>query len=295
MLNLVAMRIGFITQLLWSRYGYFWQQVLTHPDTELRFAQSESLQASLQHPALDNITGIKMRLAAAEALALGDCDLLIAPALNPDAEVARGSGLDPWIASFPDALASSIGGLPPIQAVPASLDEGLEPLAFEVLMQVLRNPVLVRRTLERHRVLLSKKRLPEPRWQRLPDEQETLAILAQPWLLSPKILRHFTPPHHHIISQAQFDPAFLQTESERKTKRLIPTDQEVLGAARFFNRKGSVDKLLFIMDTSSPVDAWLAEQIQQLSYKPLSIETLQNSIPESAESLLTTVHLNSAQ
>ena len=65
-------------------------------------------------------------------------------------------------------------------------------------------------------------------------------------------------------------------------ERLIPTDSEVLGAARYLGRKGSVTKLVMIADKTSGADAWLVSRVQKLVYKPLEVVYLQDVLEPDA-------------
>jgi hypothetical protein len=84
----------------------------------------------------------------------------------------------------------------------------------------------------------------------------------------------------NVISQQQFDPALLREEAGRLEKRLIPTDAEVLGAAHYLNRKGTIDKFLMLVDNSSGADVWLEKQVRKIITKPLEVVYLQDIVPE---------------
>ena len=74
----------------------------------------------------------------------------------------------------------------------------------------------------------------------------------------------------------------LRAEGRRIDERLIPTDSEVLGAARYLGRKGSVDKLVMVADKTSGADAWLVGRVQKLTHKPLEIIYLQDILEPDA-------------
>jgi hypothetical protein len=80
-----------------------------------------------------------------------------------------------------------------------------------------------------------------------------------------------------LVSQSQLEPSLLRQEAP-KQKRLIDTDAEVLGAAHFFSRKGTVDRILMIADQNSGADAWLAKQVGQIVNKPLEVVYLQDLV-----------------
>ncbi len=281
------MRVGFIRQLLWERYGDVWARLLEGIEAEVQFANPEVVKKQFEaHP---EIPGISFRLAVAEALALLDTDVLIVPDLNPNEAVARGGGQDPWIARFPEVL-QRIAGLPPVIKVPAALDAKLESLVLETLLSLKRDPVRVRLAWERNQQSLKPKRYPEPRWSKLPGQSEVAGLTGQPWLLTRQLLTLLNRSEARLVSQQQLSPVLLREEAARLEKRLIASDAEVLGAAHYFNRKGSVDKLVLMVDTSSGADLWLEKQVRKIVSKPLEVVYLQDLVTESkaVETLLVT-------
>ena len=287
------MRVGFITQLLWPRYGRFWTNLVEGVGAEAVFAEPERTLGAFQDERLADVPGVAFRLAAAQALALQETDLIVAPQLNPESSSERGGAQDPWTASFPEMLAASLSGLPPVTAVPASLGPALaypgldpEPTAFRLLLSLSRDPAGVKRVWERNRAGLKEPLSPSPTWERPAAKTLTTGLIAQPWLLAAIRLR--PDDNSHLISQAQLAPALLREESWRVDPRLIATDAEVIGAARYLARRGSVERLEMIVDQTSGADAWLAKRIQRLIHKPLRLHYLQEMLPEGPEALLST-------
>ncbi len=276
------MRVGFIKQLLWERYGHVWTTLTKGVDADILEPEREQLKHHFE--AQPDSLGLAFRLAVAEALALSGADVLIVPELNPKQlrakeTVARGGGQDLWIASFPEAL-QRVPGLPPIIKVPATLEANLETLVLETLLSMKRDPARVRLVWERIQPSLKPKRYPEPSYTKLPGHEETAGVIGQPWQLTPQLFALFNLPETQLVSQQQFHPTFLQEEAKRLEQRLIATDAEVLGAAHFFNRKGSIDKLLMVVDSSSSADLWLEKQVKKIVTKPLEISYLQDLIQE---------------
>jgi hypothetical protein len=268
------MRIGFITQLLWPRYGDFWVKLVSGAGLEPVYASSERVRRALDDARLERIPGTAFRLAAAQALAL-DADLIFAPDLNPGESATRGGGQDAFIANFPEALTTTLSGLPPVVGVPASLSVvGLEGLAFSTLLSLTHDAGLVRRVWERQRTAAKAPRLPELRWQVRPSEGGTVGVIGQPWLLSDALVRRVVG-EGHWVAQHQLEPALLRDEGQRVDDRLVGTDTEVLGAAHFLGRKGSITRLVMIADETSGVDAWLIAQVQRSVHKRLSVAYVQ--------------------
>ncbi len=276
------MRVGMVSQLLWSRYGPLWEKLLAGVGLEVTHAAPEEVVRTLQDERLDAVSGFTFKLAAAEALAF-EVDVILAPELNPNTDSLRGSGQDPFVSSFPEALGTSLSGLPPIISVPASLEGNMETLVVSTLHTLKRDPALVRRVWERHRTSARALKIAEPRWRVRPSEGGMVGVIAQPWLLRDAVITAaLEGTEAHIVSQNQLDPAMLRSEGVRVDERLIPTDSEVLGAARYLGRKGSVDKLVMIADKTSGADAWLVSKVQKLTHKPLEVIYLQDVLEPDA-------------
>ena len=271
------MRTGFIRSLLFSRYGDLWLKLAQEVGLEPVVAQPEAVYSHLSGGRLSKIPGLSFQLAGAEALALVDTDLIIAPDLNPGPDVPRGGGQDPWIAAFPETLATSLGGLPRLIGVPALVSEPgeVEGLTTEVLLPLIRDPARLRRAWERHTGTAAPKK-PKVRWQRVPGEEVTVGLIGQPWLMKPALTALLEQEEIHLIPQAGLEPQVLRQEGWRAEPRLVPTDAEVMGAARTFARRGGVDRLLFLADENSGADAWLHKQVKSLSHKPVELVKLQD-------------------
>lgn len=270
------MRVGFITQLLWPRYGEFWVRLLAGVGAEPSYSEPETTLRLLSDTRLQAIPGLSFQLAAAQALALPEVDVLIAPDLNQHEDVPRGGGQDPWIASFPEMLKAHMGGLPPMISVPATLEPNLESIAINTLHSLVRDPASVRRVWEQHRSLATPPRH-AVRWQRETSEM-TVGVIGQPWLLTDTVLEGLQTEGVYLLSQGELEPRVLREEGQRLGVQLSDTDSEVLGAARLLGRKGSVDKLLLIADENSGADAWLVKQVQRHSHKPLEVKMLQEVV-----------------
>jgi hypothetical protein len=256
-------------------------------------ASAEAVRAQLTHSDIAEIGPRAFQLAAAEALVLQDCDALLVPQVNPEADVHnpvhKGAAQDPWLASFPEVLQARFRALPPLLAVPMGLPTGpsdasfaaFEGTATTLLTGLLHNPGQVRRVWQswRGRVGSFSLRAQPVTWQRA--SHTTVGVVAQPWnlgYLEEELLEQLFNKDEHIIHQGQFEPTSLHDEGRRLEMNLLESDLEVLGAARLMSRRGSVSKLVFIADEGSSTDSWLARRIQDISHKPVEVLTLQNLI-----------------
>jgi hypothetical protein len=256
-------------------------------------ASAEAVRAQLTHSDIAEIGPRAFQLAAAEALVPQDCDALLVPQVNPEADVHnpvhKGAAQDPWLASFPEVLQARFRALPPLLAVPMGLPTGpsdasfaaFEGTATTLLTGLLHNPGQVRRVWQswRGRVGSFSLRAQPVTWQRA--SHTTVGVVAQPWnlgYLEEELLEQLFNKDEHIIHQGQFEPTSLHDEGRRLEMNLLESDLEVLGAARLMSRRGSVSKLVFIADEGSSTDSWLARRIQDISHKPVEVLTLQNLI-----------------
>lgn len=279
------MRVGFVTQLLWHRYGRFWRQLLEEAGVEVLFPDREQTLLAYESPRVAAVPGIAFRLAVAQAFALERADVIIAPSLNSGSESQRGGGQDPWVADFPAALAT-LGGLPPVTGVPAWLAPDQETLVIETLQQVARDPGRVRRVWDRHRTGLRVQDVREPAWGRAVPGRGNVGVIGQPWLLADELVAQTVPAGSTGIGQHRLDPGRLREEGSRIDPRMTPSDREVMGAARLFSRRGNVDELHLIIDETSGADLWLRERIARQSSKPLRVHELSELLGDSGPAAL---------
>lgn len=278
------MRIGFVTQLLWDRYGSFWERLLEDAGAEVHMPEPGKVKEKLADSRVRTVPGLAFRIAVAQALSLPHVDLLVAPSLNSGSEALRGGGQDPWVSDFPAAL-GTVGGVPPVLGVPALLDFEQQSLVVETLQQLTRDPGRVRRVWDRHRAGLRHISAPAPSWTTAAG-RKTIGVVGQPWLLHPELIRRLTPDEVRSIGQQQLDPLLLREEGARVDAQMIPTDQEVLGALRLFSRRGTVSELHMIVDQSSGADIWLRERALKQAVKPLIIHRLDELLADPEELLV---------
>jgi hypothetical protein len=266
-------QIGLITQLCWPRYGDFWQALLTDAGFTLITAPEDKLRSHLHDQQLEAVVSLPFKLAVAEALVLQQCDVLLVPRLNPTATTGRGAAQDPWITNFPETLGGLFRSLPPLLAVPATLEHDLETTATTILHTLTHDPGNVRRVWQRFRGRIKSytPSVSTPHWQRGSDT--TIGVVAQPWLLP--LADRLERDGEYIISQGQLDVSMLRAEGARIDPALLETDLEVLGAARLMSRRGNVAKVRFLADTNSSADNWLARRMDDLLRKPFEIVPLE--------------------
>lgn len=278
MLNSPAVRIGFVTQLLWHRYGRFWRELVEAAGAEPVFPTLDRVREALTDESVQGVGSASFRLAAAQALSLADdVDWLVVPALNRESDVTRGGAQDPWIADFPSALQSSLG-LPAVKAVPCNLGQEMEPTAIEFLRGLVRDPAQVSRVWARVRTHAKPPRLAPVTWEYRPGELATVALIGQPWLLNDSLAKVTTAPAEHVVPQHRLDPLVLREEGRRLDPQLIDSDAETLGAARLAARRASVSRLRLVVDAGSGSDAWLARRLEKSVHKAVEVVNLQNAL-----------------
>jgi len=280
MLDSQLVRVGFVTQLNWRRYGHFWQALVESAGLTAVFAGPDAVRARLDTAQEAGVPALAFRLAVAQALALKDCDTLVVPRLVRETEVARGAGQDPWVMDFGGSLRSVLPGMQALTTVPGWFDESVESLAFEFLQARLHDAALVRRALDRTRSYARAPRVDAPSLVQLPGETRTVALLGQPWLVTDALVELATRAGEHVVGQHRLDPEELRQEGLRVDARLVDSDAEVLGAARLLGRRSAVSLLRLVVDEGSGTDAWLARRVGRSAHKPFEVITLQELLAD---------------
>lgn len=279
MLDSLLVRVGFVTQLLWHRYGGFWRGLAEAAGAEVVFPTLTGVRAALSDPAVLNVPGAAFRLAAAQALSLAEeVDVLVVPRLNRESQVARGAGQDPWIADFPGALRSAVPGLPALRAVPADLGAEVESEAVAFVQALMRDAVQVGRVWSRVRTQARPHRPAPVTWNYRPGELATVALIGQPWLLNDALTRAVTGEGEHVVAQHRLDPLELRAEGHRADPQLVDTDAETLGAARLAARRSAVSRVRLLVDATSGSDAWLARRVEKTVHKPVQVLDVQDAL-----------------
>lgn len=272
------MRIGFVTQLCWERYGGFWTRLLESSGAEVVLPEREAVRAALSERHVEAVASVPFRLAAAQAASLASCDALVVPALNRETDSERGSALDRWAADFAGALGDAVPGLPELWVVPAEVSEAsaLDGPAAALLSAVLREPAAVERVWSKHKSLVA-----TGRWRRrappaaaakvasaAPGTGPLTGLVAQPWLLADRLAQAVG---ERVVDARPLNPARLREVGRRFEARLVDSDAEVIGAARTLGSRGDVASLVHVIDEASPGAAWLARRVQEQALKPVEI------------------------
>lgn len=261
------MKVGFITQLLWPRYGEFWQDVARAAEFELVFPTIDATLEFLNTPELQEIRSVSFRIAAAQALSLADdTGLIVVPDVSQGVREPRGAGENPWIAALGDSLAVTFPELPPLFSVPAALGAVAEPAVLQFLQEGLFEPASVKLAWSRLRAPLYAPRVVrgDPFAKPATAPQFT-GLIGQPWLFNDAVIGAAEERFGPVVAQSVLSPDALIVEGERVLERpLLPTDIEVIGAARLFARRASVGPVVLIVDPLSSSDAWLQSRIQKL-------------------------------
>jgi hypothetical protein len=273
-LRFVVVRVGFLTHLLWDRYGPFWSSMVLSAGGDAVRPDPDAVLERLTDPRLNAVPGVAFKLAVAAALALEDADLIVVPRLNPERDGGPGGAQDPWIGDLPAALARARGAGPTLWAVPADLTVPLETLAVSFLAHLVHEPAKVRRIWAQHRAAARPSRRPPVEGRVRPSELRAVAVVGQPWLATPEVARLATGPAERAIGAYAFDPEELRAEGRRIDARLIDTDAEALGAIRRFGRSAGVDVVRLVVDGGSGSDAWLVRRAEALAPRRLEVVDL---------------------
>ncbi|HZJ08887.1 MAG TPA: hypothetical protein VFD39_04275, partial [Trueperaceae bacterium] len=188
-------RVGFVTQLLWDRYGPFWHDLVSGAGATAVFPAREQVEASLVQLEEKPIPGGPFRLTAAQALALASCQLVVLPRLNPESGSQRGGAQDRWVADLPGAVSDTVAALGEVLAVAAYPDPDIETDAVLLLQRLLGDPGAAKRVWSRHRRAAERQAAGQGprRGERSRASARALAaggataVVAQPWLLNARV------------------------------------------------------------------------------------------------------------
>lgn len=282
------MRVGFVTQLLWERYGPFWKDLVEGSGAEALFPEPEAVRAALAALPEDAAPTAAFRLALAQAAALEEADLLLLPRLNPEVDSERGSARDRWIADLPGALVAALPSGVRHVAVAAYPDPAVESDAVTLLTALVRGAAEVGRVWARFRVRAQHLAEGRSETTRARGEDRAAArsfahgdavvYLAQPWVMTPAVARRLHERDDRVVTQLAVDPARAREEGWRFDDRLLHTDAEVVGAARLLSRRAGAGEVRLIVDEGSESDAWLARRVEQVVRRPFTAVPWQEAL-----------------
>lgn len=271
------MKVGFITQLLWPRYGAFWRSLASMAEYEPLMPTRAGTLEQLARPELAAIGSVSFRIAAAQALELAEeASLLVVPDLTLGEHHPRGAGENPWVAAFGDQLAISFPELPPLVSAPTTLGAVAEPAVLQFLHDGLFDNRLVKRVWDRVRApLYTEQVVRGDPFKKAANAPLFTGVLAQPWLVNAALVTALTERYGPVVSPASLSPEQLRAEGARAAERPhMPTDLEVLGAGRLFARRQAVGNIVFVADPHSSADAWLAARLEKLAGPRFSVVSL---------------------
>lgn len=269
-----VVRVGFLTHLLWDRYGPFWSSLALAAGAEVVRSDPDAVLERLADPRVATVPGAAFKLAVAATLALDDADLIVVPRLNPERDGGPGGAQDPWIGDLPAALARARGSGPTLWPVLADLTAPLETAAVSFLAHLVHEPAKVRRIWAQHRASARPPRRAPSEGRVRPSEFRTIAVVGQPWLATPGLAQLAATADERPTGPYAFDPDELRAEGRRIDPRLIDTDAEALGAIRRFGRSAGVDAVRLVVDGGSGSDAWLARRAEALAPRRLEVVDL---------------------
>jgi hypothetical protein len=261
-----AVRVGFVTPLLWSRFGPAWSRVIADLGGEVVVPSPDDIAAALGDRRCELAPTLSARLAVAAAIVCRDCDLVVAPSLLAGERDGPGSAQDPWVAALPDMLAHAVPGLPTILAVPLEVGPGVASVVMPILTRVTRDVGLVRRAWDRHRRALEAPAPAPVAGSDLPaGEGPHLAVVGAPWWFTAASVALLAGAAGRVSGQHLLVPSDAREEGRRVRADLCDVDAEVIGAARRFARRSEVDSLTLVIDDDALGDAWLTRRVRQLA------------------------------
>ena len=267
------MRVGFLTHLLWDRYGPFWETLVRSVGAEVVHADRNEVVARLADARVSEADALVFKLAIAASLALDDVDCLVVPQLLVEDGTSRGAAQDPWIAALPMMLERSVPGLPAVVGVPVRLDGEIETLAVSFLRRLTGDVGAIRRAWSTHRLEVRPPR--RPATAATPAGVLSSALLGSPWWATERVLAATPFAGEPSVGPWQFPPEVLREEGLRSDPKLADSDAEALGALRRLARSGSIGRLRWLTDENSGSDAWLLRRARGLVGERLEVVSVQ--------------------
>ncbi|RDI96290.1 hypothetical protein DV704_00205 [Meiothermus sp. QL-1] len=233
------MRVGVVQSWLGSRYLSFWKAYLQALGVEVVYPKTG--------PKLPLPPPIQQVVSEVLSLKNEPVDYLLLPDVQLGVEAQRGTP-PLWLVDLAASLDQLISGLPPALVVPAELSPEVVGLAAQIGQSLVKNPMLVRRALERTKGYLA------PSYKApLQAGTHLVGLIAQPMLTQEgewlQTLRTGLEAQGLSLFLADRPPAELRQEGAHLGLGLeLPTDLEAAGMHRYLLRLGKVQALLYVHD-----------------------------------------------
>ncbi|MGQ9735613.1 MAG: hypothetical protein ACUVUP_03365 [Thermaceae bacterium] len=267
------MRVGVVQGFLSRRYLDFWEAFLKELGVEVLKSEKKPLPLDFCRPVQELIHQV-------EALKAKGVGYLLLPDLQGGVVTEKGGGQCPWLLDLEAALLRHLPSLPPVLKVPVDSSKTLG-RAAEIGQILSRNPMLVRRALDRTQRLLAP---PSP----LPNLQgvHLVGVVAQPYLVEDPSFREEVKeaflPHDLTPYFADLPPERLREEGRKPALGvLLPTDLELLGQSHYLDRLGRIKALAYITSYACPPIPGLMKKAARRLSKPSVFLTLGEDWTES--------------
>ena len=269
------MRVGFLTPILWHRYGPLWQRLVAAVGAEPVLPEPEAVLRAAE--ALPPTEGRLPWLARATLRALEDVDAVLVPRLLASGVEGGGSAQDPWIADLPALLDRAEPGAATLIAVPVETGPAVEGAVIPVLTRLQPDGGRVRRAWAQHRSEALRPWRPAPA-SPVRAEGRRIALVGAPWWCVDALARHCTGPGETLVGQHVSDPAELRAEGRRWRSELNDVDAEVLGGVRRFARRSDVSALRLIVDDAAMADAWWSRRARGMAAERVEVTSLAQAV-----------------
>lgn len=278
------MRVGFLTPIMWDRYGPLWQRLVAAIGAEPVLPEPDAVLRAAEAVAPDD--GWLPWLARATLRSLDEVDAVVVPRLLPSGIEGGGSAQDPWVADLPALLARAEPGAATLIAVPAETGPEVEGAVIPVLTRLQPDAGRVRRAWAQHRSDALRPWRPAPAAPHA-AEGRRIALVGAPWWCVDALARRLAGPGETLVGQHESDPAELRAEGRRWKAELNDVDAEVLGGVRRFARRSDVAAVRLIADDAAMADAWWTRRARALVGERVEVASLADAVdPEALVRLL---------
>ena len=266
-----AVRVGFVTPLLWQRFGPPWAALVADIGADAVRPSADEIVAALGDPRVAAVSALAPRIALASAVACGNVDLLVVPQLLAPRDGGRGSAQDPWVADLPAMIARALIGGPGVVPVPVERGPHVANAVMPALMRINRDAGVVRRAWERRRRELETPWRGPVTSRPAPTDGPRVALVGEPWWFTPSTIPIVGQGAGRLVGQFQLDPEDARAEGRRVQGDLVDPDAEVIGAARRFARQSAVDAVRLVLDRESATAPWLERRVREVATRALEV------------------------